>query len=281
MKYALIAAAWLLCVAPAFGTIAIVGTPASTGFSDATSATVALTCANAGDELALLIGGTVNLATGLSVSDSDSQTPTVAQAAGSGDNSAVAAYYIPCSSAVAHTETVSWTSTAYGHLYLIELSGVNITPGDAASGIAAGFSTTATANAVTPSVSGDMALVIAGSDNWSFQSWGGSITNGANSSGTESSAWGYELLSSTSAFTASATIGTSNADWAIATILVKPAASSSCTNSGYEPANGVIAVPNGTSGTFELCGTGGVVTGTPDCSTVKYWQPVGGKCAVN
>lgn len=50
-----------------------------------------------------------------------------------------------------------------------------------------------------------------------------------------------------------------------------------CTNSGYQPNPGVIGVPNGTSGTYLLCNGS---TGTPNCSSVTYYQP-SGKCAVN
>jgi hypothetical protein len=57
----------------------------------------------------------------------------------------------------------------------------------------------------------------------------------------------------------------------------KAAAGSSCTHQGYTSA-GALAVPNGSSGSYWLKnGT----FGTPDCSSVNYWQPTVGNFAVN
>lgn len=87
----------------------------------------------------------------------------------------------------------------------------------------------------------------------------------------------YRTISSTGTYDATATIAASNItmDWMVA---LKGVAGGSCTNPGYEPNPGIIAIPNGTSGTFLLCNG---ATGTPNCSSTTYYQPNGGKCGVN
>lgn len=81
----------------------------------------------------------------------------------------------------------------------------------------------------------------------------------------------------TGSISAAATIGSSQ-QWAASIIAYSGAASSSCTNDGYEPSGGIIALPNGTSGSFLSC-SGTIVT--PNCSSVTYYPPSGGKCGVN
>lgn len=218
----------------------------------------------------------------LTVTDSDSNTVVQALApSGSGNSYYVSLYYIANASAGTHTETLANGS---GNLscYFAEFSGVaTSSPEDgSAAAIAVGNGTAITANSVTPSVSGDLAISFYGSDaspiptiTWGTPLSGANDANGGYTGG--STAWG--VLTGTSAFAATATIG-STATWAASTVLFKPSgAASTCAHDGYT-STGTLSIPNGTSGSYWLKnGT----FGTPDCSTVNYWQPTVGNFGVN
>lgn len=103
---------------------------------------------------------------------------------------------------------------------------------------------------------------------------------GWNNVGSGASTIGFYAFESTSGTTNnfSGTISTS-ASWYLALAgIYDSGGGASCTHSGYEPATGALAVPNGTSGTFYLCSG---AQGTPNCSSASYYQPVTGACGVN
>ena len=83
----------------------------------------------------------------------------------------------------------------------------------------------------------------------------------------------YQIVS---AVQTNATIAVPGTNGTIADAVVQ-ASTTGCTHGGYS-SMGVISIPNGTSGSYWLKnGT----FGTPDCSTVNYWQPTVGNFGVN
>lgn len=145
--------------------------------------------------------------------------------------------------------------------------------------------TTPSSGAITVT-SGDFAIGLGGYNNGSGIGWtagsgwsavtGTGITSGVHADSGNSEIFVETQTTTTSANATMTTVGSAVYDAAI--VAFKVSGGASCTNEGYEPAGGVLAIPNGTSGSFLSC-AGAIVT--PNCSSVTYYQPAGGKCEVN
>lgn len=175
--------------------------------------------------------------------------------------------------------TVNFASAASLTLLAFDYSGVKTSApidGSATAWATAANTAPATA-ALTPTQSGDEELAFLITGNPVTITWGGTMTQQGIYATTPQAALGGANLSSTSAVTASATLASSQ-PWSMAQVLLAPGSGgSSCSHDGYT-AQGTLALPNGTSGSYWL--KNGTL-GTPNCSSVEYWQPSVGNFGVN
>lgn len=199
------------------------------------TATISVTipAVTAGNTIVIVLGGTASVATSTTCSDSVNTVQTAAAPA-SAHSAAAAIYYIENATAGSHTVTANFASGSYATMLLSEWSGMPSSGVlDSVSLNANGFGTAITANSVTPAAANELAIVALGMNSASTPTWGAGLIDGedAPAGALGPAYWGYEALASTSAFTASATIGASHG-WVIYTALFKSAAGGGASGSG-------------------------------------------------
>lgn len=275
----------ILTRAPAFASIVLVQT-ATAGSVFATSNSVTFTNpVSTGDVVGVIVDsayGSGQCVTAPTATDSASDTPIAATAWNvSTSNWCTGVYlFVVSAGSSSFKITVSYSSSANIALLGFDYSGVKTTaPIDgSATALATGTGTAVATASLTPAQSGDeqLAFLITGSAT-TVSAWSGTLAQQAILSISPQAVLADANLSSTSAVTASATLASSE-PWGMSQLLLAPGSGgSSCSHDGYT-AQGTLALPNGTSGSYWL--KNGTL-GTPNCSSVEYWQPKVGNFGVN
>lgn len=242
---------------------------------------VSLSSVGAGHLLVLFVNST---STSAPTSVTESLSETVSVAVPYGGNSAhgnyMAIYYVQNTAGGATvTFTVNFSAGVSGSVVAAEYAGA-ATSGvfDSATAIATGNNTSTFSTAsITPATSGELFVSATNYGSNTTPTWNSPFTIQQTATG-NTVFMSYADDQSVSAATSASGTFSFNLNWAAAMAAFKPAAGGgSCTHSGITSA-GAIAIPNGTSGSYQ--GKSGAFV-TPDCSTISYRQPTVGNFGVN
>ena len=181
-----------------------------------------------------------------------------------------------------HTITITWTGgSVQSTAYLIEVNGWTSAVGfDQVTSYATSSSTSALSNSVTPNHANSLLAAYVGvyTAGTTMSSWTNSFTALNSGSLSPGGANAYLTQASPAAVTSGATLSASGYWLDGVAVYYGTTGGASCTHAGRTSAGVTTTVPNGTSGSYRLKNGS---FGTPDCSTVSYFQPTVGNFGVN
>lgn len=191
------------------------------GANSVTTLTVSPTSSVTANNLLVLEVYLQGAETVTSVTDSNG-TPVAAVTFQSSSAPSLGIYYEAGAASGTHTFTVTCATITNVQLYVSEWSGVTTSsPLDGTMpAVKAGSGSTATSNSVTPTVSGDLAIVAAAqsASGGSFTSWTNGFVLGQNSNAHLTGGWAYQVYNSTSSLSGGVTVGGS---WSMGIALFK------------------------------------------------------------
>lgn len=279
----LLFAVLLFVTLPAYASITLV----QSAHSSANSATtVAVTASGvvATDTLIIEVGGNSGATVPTSIVDSSGNTVTAAVTyATTGSHSGVGIYFVQNASAGAHTITCTWGAANSGTIFVAEYSGLATSSVfDTASAISFAANTSIATASITPAGNGELLIFAVAQQGNAVYTYSG-YTNGfvqkdaLSGTGLSPQSEWAQLIQATAASINAGVTSSSTAGSAAAIAAFKPTSGASCTHQGFS-SGGALAIPNGSSGSY-LFKSGAF--GTPDCSTVNYWQTSQGNFGVN